>query len=163
MSIRLFFYENLHYSKIMSNKITNDRSYGLIPFYIRDGQILFLLIKHRSGHWAFPKGHPIDNEKMLETIKRELLEETDIQNVEIITNKMFIEKYIFKNNDETTNKTVSYYTGITSDLKVRITRPEEITDYIWLNYEQACKKITYESSVHILKEANEFLQNYFKK
>ena len=35
-----------------------DESTGIIPIFVNDNkENLFLVVLHRSGHWAFPKGH----------------------------------------------------------------------------------------------------------
>ena len=42
----------------------------------------FLLLHHTVGHWDFPKGNIEAGEDELETARREIFEETGIQDVE---------------------------------------------------------------------------------
>ena len=48
-----------------------DFSCGVIPYRVVDGTRQFLLIQHKAGHWAFPKGHPEAGETNLQTARRE--------------------------------------------------------------------------------------------
>lgn len=81
---------------------TIHNSYGIIPVYKKDGDYYILCVKnHKSGDWGLPKGTPEGDEKPLETAKRELREETGIEDIEIISGK------ILKRN-MTLNKAVSF-------------------------------------------------------
>lgn len=72
----------------MENK--EDKSFGVIPVFKNDGgEYFFCLVKHRAGHWGFPKGHPDVDESEEETAKRELLEETGINTVDISVESFF--------------------------------------------------------------------------
>ncbi|MDO8513730.1 MAG: NUDIX domain-containing protein [bacterium] len=147
----------------MGKEIIKDQSYGLIPFYKEDGRYLYLLIHHRTGHWAFPKGHPEKDETIFETIKREIYEETGITEFEIISDQGLSDKYIFEKDGKILDKTVTYYLGKVLNTDAKIMRPEEIVDYLWLDFDQASKKISHNSSAQILKTANNFLINLYKK
>ena len=59
-----------------------ERSAGVILFNRAEG-IQFLVLKYPSGHWDFVKGNIEEGEEEEETVKRELFEETGINNLEI--------------------------------------------------------------------------------
>jgi len=76
---------------------------------IKEKEPLYLLLHYEAKHWDFPKGNVEKGEKDLETVKREISEETGIKDVEII--KDFKEKihYYYKLKDELISKDVIFY------------------------------------------------------
>ena len=63
--------------------IINHHSCGIVVYRIQDNKKLFLLLKYPQGHIDLAKGHIEENETLLECAKRELEEETGIDDVEI--------------------------------------------------------------------------------
>lgn len=53
-----------------------EKSCGAVVYTVHDGQPLYLLIRNRSGHIGFPKGHVEYGEDELATMTREIREET---------------------------------------------------------------------------------------
>ena len=133
-----------------------ERSAGVILFN-KTGGIQFLVLKYPSGHWDFVKGNIEEGEEEEETVKRELFEETGINNLEI--HQGFNEKaeynYYKKNNK--VHKIVSYYLAETNQKQVKLTF--EHLDHKWSNYEGLMKLITFENSKEILKKGNEIINN----
>jgi bis(5'-nucleosidyl)-tetraphosphatase len=133
-----------------------DFSFGLIPMYQYGEQLLFLLLQHLEGHWAFPKGHPEEDESSLETAQREFEEETGIVLYSVDENQIFSEEYYPQVNGEILHKTVKYYLAKVSERKVT-PQAEEVKDYAWLSYRDALERITFAPSKKILKEAWKYL------
>ena len=133
-----------------------ERSAGVILFNKTEG-IQFLILKYPSGHWDFVKGNIEEGEEEEETVKRELFEETGINNLEI--HQGFNEKaeynYYKKNNKE--HKIVSYYLAETNQKQVKLSF--EHLDHKWSNYEDTIKLITFGNSKEILKKGNERINN----
>ena len=133
-----------------------ERSAGVILFN-KVEHIQFLVLKYPSGHWDFVKGNIEEGEEEEETVKRELFEETGINNLEI--HQGFNEKaeynYYKKNNK--VHKIVSYYLAETNQKQVKLSF--EHLDYKWSNYEDLTKLITFENSKEILKKGNERINN----
>lgn len=133
-----------------------ERSAGVILFN-KTGGIQFLVLKYPSGHWDFVKGNIEEGEEEEETVKRELFEETGINNLEI--HQGFNEKaeynYYKKNNK--VHKIVSYYLAETNQKQVKLSF--EHLDHKWSNYEDSMKLITFENSKEILKKGNEIINN----
>lgn len=128
------------------------KSCGVIPFTREGGQFKFLLIKHQVGHWSFPKGTPRPEETDLETAKREFTEETGIDNVTIIPNDTFIEKYFMVKDGVELDKDVIFFLGEVTDLVANV-QPEEIAEYGWFDYDSAINRLTYPETARVFKEA----------
>lgn len=135
----------------------------------RNGKSLkFLLLHYKSGHWDFPKGHVEKGESDEETLRREVAEETGIENLEIIprfTRKVGYfyvakgeekKKRIMEKRGIRIKKQVVYY--LVETLEEKIVISHEHIDFRWLNFAQACQKITYKNSRNILISANKFIQ-----
>lgn len=134
--------------------MAKDYSIGVIVFKRFPRSEKFLLIKHKKGHWAFPKGHKESGEKKIETALRELKEETRIENVRLLSKKVLIsESYTFLNGfDEKINKRVDYFIGETKSDKVKID-DKEIIKFRWCTYNSALKIITFKQTKNTLKKA----------
>ena len=139
-----------------------DSAVGVIPVYKKDdGDFLFCIVQHADGHWGFPKGHKDKDELDEETAKRELHEETGIEDVEIVPDKKFTEQYFFEANGARYDKTVSYFLGLVPNRSA--TTPEafksEISDMRWLPYEDMLRTLTFpDGKKEMLSEAWEYLQ-----
>lgn len=54
--------------------------FGVIPYRIVDGQVVFLMItSRRSANWVFPKGSPIKGLSSTETAAQEAFEEAGVR------------------------------------------------------------------------------------
>lgn len=130
-----------------------ERSCGAIVFRIIGGEKRFLLIKNkRSANWGFPKGHIEDGETDEDTARREVLEETGIH-IKIVDGFKSKSEYTIQGRIE---KAVLIYLATTADTQT-IIQPEEIEDYIWLNFENAYKMLNYENDKAILEQAQMYL------
>jgi len=131
-------------------------SYGIIPTTIKDGQVMFLLIKSHLGFWTFPRGHQEENENEVDTAFRELIEETGISQCAIEKNISFSESYKIKIGKKRFIKVNKYFLGFVRDTKVVIDN-KEVIDYRWATFEEALDLFSYENSKVILYKANQAL------
>lgn len=128
-------------------------SCGAVVYRKINDEIRYLLIKNRhSIHWSFPKGHIEDGETEEETAIREVLEETGLH-INIIPNFNSVSEYTIQGKIE---KSVKIFLATTEDTTTKI-QEEEIEDYIWLNYEDAIKKLRFDNDVRTIQKAYEFL------
>jgi bis(5'-nucleosidyl)-tetraphosphatase len=135
--------------------MTNETSAGIIVYYKKEEPLHFLLLHYTEGHWDFPKGHVIVGEKLEETAMRETKEETGLT---VNVNPEFKEQftYFFKNREGVViTKTVHFYVGEAGSKEVEISN--EHIGYIWMSYEHALKKLTFDNAKEVLKKAHEFL------
>jgi len=143
-----------------SEQEREDLSFGAVPVYQGPDGPKVLLVLHQAGHWSFPKGHPEEGETEVETIKRELSEETGIDRVDLITEKTFIENYSFEKDGVVYNKTVRYL--IAEVEKTNNQTPAEFRAEIpkleWLSPEQALNRLSYPEAKELLREVLDHLK-----
>jgi len=144
-----------------------EKSAGGVVFYLRpDKTIEYLFLKHQAGHWSFPKGLIEKGETEEETAKREIKEETGLDKLSLIPNFRELDKFFFRvkydyqlsrgwKKGDWVFKAVIYLLFRSRTKKVRISF--EHSDYCWLRYEEAVKKITFVSARKVLEKANEFI------
>ncbi|MDC0199829.1 NUDIX domain-containing protein [Candidatus Nitrosopelagicus sp.] len=130
-------------------------SAGIILFNKVNGK--FLLLNYPSKHWDFVKGKMEKGETPHETALRETNEETGISDVEFIDGfEEEIEYYFYANNQEI-HKKVIFFLGKTKTLEIILSH--EHLDYIWLEFNNALEKTTYENAKNLLKKSKIFLEN----
>lgn len=136
-----------------------ERSAGAVIFRKEKGNIYYLLLHYQSGHWGFPKGNIEKGEKIIETIKREVKEETGLENLEFVAGFKKTIKYFYSLKDKNIFKTVIFLLAETKKRKVKLSF--EHIDFRWLPYEVALKKLTFKNSRKILKESHDFLKSLY--
>ena len=124
------------------NEAKKEKSCGCI--IIKNGKVL--LIQQTEGHWGFPKGHMELGETEIETAKREVKEETNID-VEINKDKRYVLEY-------TTDKGI--FKEVVLFIAKKINGDEryqasEIKTMEWLTYKDAIDRITYDNTRELLK------------
>jgi len=143
-----------------------EESFGIIPVFKNvDGSFVFCLIRHKEGHWGFPKGHRDIRESEEETAKRELKEETGISTVDFLNNKFFIEEYAFEQDGIIHDKSVKYFLGFVPTMVA--TTPDnfkkEISELKWLKYKDASELLTFPEAREALDQVFEYLATTTKK
>ena len=134
----------------------------------KDNKIYYLLLHYHSGHWEFPKGHIEGKESEEETVKREITEETGINDIKIIPGFKKYIKYFFRQYKENVSeedrkkgktpwifKLVAFFIAETDTKEVKIS--SEHTGFLWLPIDEAIKKTTFKNSKKLLKEADDFI------
>ena len=140
-----------------------DKSIGVILYHEFPRSIKFLILKHKKGHWSFAKGHRNNGETEIETARRELHEETGIDEIEFFSKKILLrENYIFlKKNNVEVEKTVEYFIARSKTKTVKIDR-NEITNFRWCTPSAGEKLITFRESRNSLIKANKIILNKTK-
>ncbi len=135
----------------------NEQSAGIVFFRKIENRIEFLLLHYPSGHWDLVKGHIESNETAKEAAKRESKEETGISDVKLIDGFEEEIEYYFRYDNQDIHKKVIFFLSETK--QDRITLSDEHLDFIWLDFENATKKITFDTAKQIVKKANDLLQS----
>ena len=129
-------------------------SAGIILFNESENR-KFLLLNYPSKHWDFVKGKMENGETTHETALRETKEETGISDVEFLAGFEEEIEYYFHVENQDIHKKVIFFLGKTKTLDIILSH--EHLDFIWLDYDNALNKITYENAKNLLKKSKEFL------
>ncbi|MCD6236174.1 MAG: NUDIX domain-containing protein [Thaumarchaeota archaeon] len=135
-----------------------ETSAGAVLFYSNE-LIEYLLLHYEAGHWDFPKGAIEPGESELDTVRREVWEETGIKDIEIIPGFRRVIRYFYRKSRQLVRKTVILYLARSPTKDVTLSY--EHVGYIWLDYENALRKLTFKTAKDTLREAHSFLlRNY---
>ena len=121
----------------------------------------YLILNYSYGHWDFPKGNIEHGESELDTIKREIMEETGINDIKFIDGFRQQISYKYKKKLKLVNKSVIYYIVETKSNKVILSFEHD--NFAWLNFNDALNRLSFDNSKKILKDANEFLSSKIKE
>jgi len=132
-----------------------EKSAGAVVFRKEKNKIYYLLLHYESGHWGFPKGHIEKGESIEDAAKREIEEETGIEDIKFVPGFKEWIKYFFKTGDKNIMKIVTFFLGETKTKDIKLSF--EHKGCAWLPYEQAFNQLTFNNAKEILKKANNFL------
>lgn len=138
-----------------------EKSAGAVMFKKTGEKIEYLLLKYPSSaktkkaYWDLPKGHIEEGENEIDTVKREVEEETGLKDIEIIEGFKQSIKYFFRWEEKNIFKIVVFYLAEAKSGEVKIS--EEHIGYQWLPYEQAIKQLTFKNAKEVVKKADDFL------
>ena len=93
----------------------------------------------------------------IDTIKREIMEETGITDIKLIEEFRQQISYRYRKKSKLVNKTVIYYIVETKSNKVILSF--EHVNFAWLNFNDALSRLSFDNSRKILKNAKEYLLN----
>ena len=127
-----------------------ERSAGAVLFNETDSGKIFLLLNYPSGHWDFVKGNIEKGETLQQTVIREIREETSITDVEFIEGFEDKIEYHYQRDGDLVHKEVVFFLAKTRTTDVKISY--EHLGFVWLNFDNALKKLTYKNAKNIMKK-----------
>ena len=134
-----------------------EKSAGIVLFRNASDKNEFLLLNYPQGHWDFVKGKVEEGETPHETALRETKEETGISDIEFIDGFEESVEYDFRFKKENIHKKVIFFLAKTNEKNIKLSH--EHNDYLWLEYNDALKKTTFENAKNVLTKAIEFLSS----
>ncbi len=143
------------------DKIALDFAFGLVPVaWLGHDELRYLLIRHKKGHWGFPKGHKEGNESDLVAARREFEEETGVRQYEALSNVSFVERYQFrKKKGKRVNKTVKYFLAtvplVDEELPKVLIQAKEIRDFRWCSGGEAKALLSFGMSRQVLADCEQ--------
>jgi len=139
-----------------------EKSVGCVVYRKSNDKTLFLLVQYRSWQWDFPKGHVEDGENEEQTLRREILEETGIENLDILPNFRESVRYFYtaKGNEKKERilqkkgiyifKNAVYYAAET--LKSDVSIDFENKAYAWLTYQEVLDRLINDGSKKVINQ-----------
>lgn len=134
-----------------------ERSAGAVLFRLEGREPIYLILHYHAGHWDFPKGNIEHGEDELSTVRREVREETCIDDLEFVQGFRRIVEYMYKRAGRLVHKVVVFYLAKTSKSDVKLSY--EHNDYRWSRFDDALSLLTYTNSRMILNDADSFLKD----
>src|SRR3989338_7748810 len=128
----------------------DEKSCGIVLFREKNTERYYLLLHYPGGHWDFPKGHVEKDEKERETAARELLEETGISTPEFSQGFRESVSYKYYKGRKLSNKQVIFFLAKTDFKDIKLSH--EHHDFIWLPYDAALKKLTFDNAKGLLEK-----------
>lgn len=130
--------------------------------YARGRKGVEYLIMKRKKHWIgweFPKGGVEKEESLMQAVKREIFEETGKQAVKI-RRFNFFGRYTYKRRylDRPGYIGQSYILFSTEIKKGEIKMGPEHSEYLWLDFKEAMKKLRFYNQKKCLKIVNNWLE-----
>jgi len=130
-----------------------ERSAGAVVVNENGGRRYILLLN--NGKWDFPKGNMEEGETEMQTVLREVAEETGLKDLKVLDGFRRVIEYFYRRDGKNVHKRVVYFLAETSE--ERITISQEHQGFGWFSYQEALRKASYDNSKATLKEAEWFL------
>jgi len=130
-----------------------EHSAGAVVVNEEGGRRYILLLN--AGKWDFPKGNMEKGETELQTVIREVGEETGIKELKIIDGFRNVIEYFYRREGKNVHKRVVYLLAETEEERVVISHEHQ--GFGWFTFHEALKKASYENSKATLREAEKFL------
>lgn len=108
----------------------------------------------RPEFWDIPKGELEKGESGIEAAKREVKEETGIENFKFIEDFKFTARYFIKREEKTIPKFVAVFLAEAKNEKIKLSFEHDI--YEWASLDEALKKLS--TMKKALISADEFLK-----
>lgn len=135
-----------------------DYAYGLIPFYLEDGEPYYFAGLRTGGiFWKFPKGHMEPSETELEAAIRETAEEIgiSIELDHVLTDQSFRESYMYTTEEGEIAKVNTYWLAQVEE-GTEVNLNHEFSEYRWVRIDEAFDLLP-ENSRGCLRDAHDFL------
>jgi len=121
-------------------------------FHIDQKGRKYLLLRYPAGHWDFPKGNVEKGETEIDTVVREIWEETGIKGISRVGDFRREIEYFYKRDGKLVHKSVVFLLMRSETESVRLSHEHQ--EYGWFSLDSAIKKVTYSNSKRVLHDAD---------
>ena len=139
-------------------KMKFEKSAGGVVVRLGDGEPRFLLIRDGYGHWGFPKGHLEKGERADSAALREVMEETGLRQVRVVSPIGAIE-WRFRFRGRLIQKRCEFFLMESVSGETKPQKSEGITDCRWAAITDAQDLLDYENARGVLTQANAMVQS----
>ncbi len=130
-----------------------EKSCGAVIYRLWKNEPLYLLVRYKidQNYWGLTKGHMETGEEELDTARREIYEETSIQDLTFIDGFREVISYYPSYN---VFKEVVFFLAQTSEIEVK-SLCDEHDEFSWLSFQNALERMSYEKDKSILIKAHQ--------
>ncbi|MDG6909499.1 MAG: NUDIX domain-containing protein [Nitrososphaerota archaeon] len=132
-----------------------ERSAGAVVFRDSPAGRVYLLLQN-AGRWDFPKGGVEKGESELDTVVREVAEETGLKDLKFLPGFRKEIEYFYRRDGKNVHKQVVYLLASTANEKVKISFEHQ--GFGWFPFPEAVKKASYDNSKFTMTEAERFIR-----
>ena len=137
-----------------------EKSAGAIIYYMDEKEPRFLLLKYKT-YWGFAKGIIEPEESIKQAAKREIREETGLDNLEFISGFRHIQRWFFRAGGNLVSKEAVFLLArATSEEAKKVKISFEHEGFSWLKYDKALNYIKIKSNREMLQKAEEFIKKH---
>lgn len=130
---------------------------GVVFRHGPDGQVRFLLIRDSYKNWGFPKGHLESGEPPAEAARREVAEETGLEEL-VLHGPIKVIDWYFRFRGKTIHKFCHFFLFESRRGEPVPEEAEGITACVWHPLEQARETVSYGNARDVLRRAGEMQQ-----
>lgn len=132
-----------------------ERSAGAVVYrLVGEGRMYLLLLN--AGRWDFPKGGVEEGESEVQTVVREVKEETGLKEIKLVPGFRKAVEYFYRRDGKNIHKQVAYLLALARDGRVKISFEHQ--GFGWFPYHEALQRASYENSKMTLREAELFIR-----
>jgi bis(5'-nucleosidyl)-tetraphosphatase len=132
-----------------------ERSAGAVIYRDTPSGRLYLLLQN-GGRWDFPKGGVEKGESELQTVAREVEEETGLKDLKMLSGFRKVIEYFYRRDGKNIHKQVVYLLARTEEEKVKISFEHQ--GYGWYPFKEALERASYGNSKITLTEAENHIK-----
>ncbi len=132
-----------------------EKSAGAVVYRDTPHGRMYLLLQN-AGRWDFPKGGVEKGESELQTVLREVKEETGLTTLQVRSGFRKVIEYFYRREGKNIHKQVVYLLAVTDSEQVKIS--SEHQGYGWFPYSEAVDRASYDNSKVTLAEAERFVR-----
>ncbi len=110
---------------------------------------VLLVFQKKNKYWEFPKGKVENAETEIQTLQREIEEETGIKRFRMAKRFRKVMYYNFQYKGRTIQRRVVYFLIKTAD-RVRIS--DEHTEYAWVPLERAKERLKHKNQINLIDQ-----------
>lgn len=118
---------------------------------------VLLMFSAQNKYWEFPKGKVERGERELDTLKREMEEETGIRRFRLHPSFREYLYYTFRVNNQIIQKVVVYYLFKTG---AAVKLSDEHSDYKWVNPDEVAQCLKHVNQRDLMRRVQYFLQKH---
>jgi 8-oxo-dGTP pyrophosphatase MutT (NUDIX family) len=133
-----------------------ERSAGAVVFREDGSEGRRYLLLFNAGRWDFPKGNREEGETEIQTVLREVGEETGLTHLSVIPGFRRVIEYYYRRDGKNVHKRVVYILASTKEGDVKISTEHQ--GFGWFPFAEAVRRATYENSKNTLAEAERFVR-----